>query len=97
MTAQEAMAKEMRVLRHPNLRASSRGKPIGLWRWGNRGTASTAAVIVGVPTVLSPFHIHGGVRTPVGMLVLFPLFLQFCGLARCHDDPSYLPEPGRAL
>lgn len=78
-------------------RVSSRGKPIGLWRGVNRGTAGTAAVIAGSVTVLSPFHIHGGVRTSVGILVLFPLVLQFGGLARCHDDPSYLSEPGRAL
>jgi hypothetical protein len=84
----KAGVKEIRVLRHPNLRASSRGRSIGLWWWVNHSTASTAAVLAGVVTVLSPFHIHGGVWTPVRMLLLFPLFLQFCGLARCHDDDA---------
>lgn len=31
------------------------------------------------------------------MPVLFPPFLQFCGLARCHDDPSYLSKAERYL
>ena len=48
-------------------------------------------------TVLSPFHIHSGVRTPIGIPLLFPPFLQFCGLARCHEDPSYLSKPERYL